>query len=26
VVVAEADITCMRGEIPTPGEAGKQGA
>ncbi len=25
-VVAEADITCMRGEIPTPDEAGKQGA
>ena len=26
VVVAEADITCMRGEIPTPDDAGKQGA
>lgn len=26
VVVAEADITCMRGEIPTPAASEKQGA
>jgi hypothetical protein len=24
--VAEADITCMRGEIPTPAASEKQGA